>query len=1481
MSNEKDTTDTTQDMKNKISHYSQAVAREMASSKQALGSFMSKPRVWLEYGYSMARVWVELILRGSNKVIAREMEGSGLIVRSKRTPSPKQADSQSGVSGLRVLRYVLVVLMMAWMGQAMGEKKDFYYFIVNKSGKIATYAKASQEPTTTANDNAIPPEIKSVNATSWRFYNGDQLTFSGTITLPTSNGVIDCSLWGDVTLKPTAEEMSTLEGCESTVTATYPNYIFVFCDYNEGSVPDLENGYYYTMQFHGNNTYSYVFYDGTTVKNTSTTQVNDTEDEKYLWCFKASIVNGEVDPYDIKIYNAEAGTGATDYFVAVNPAMATGPEATSLVPKGETNPKVSAYYVISGHSNYPGEYNILGNPAYNGKLYYNLWAKYQDDGASDKTVCGLTNNTRWQWWPSAGGGNRKQYSSIILTRITYTYKIVDASGNTIVQATTDDNTLDVPDVIKSPLATYRYYSDAACRDEDEITGPTAGATTTIYVSYTTSNSLDVNGGTDYYVTTAGNYLYASADGIIGIEDPITSNADTRKWKITGNDAYQLTLQNVGNSNYINYILPSSENVTLSGMGSKFFLHQGTSGKYELVAVTNNDFTTTDYYTLGVDNGTLQLYSKTDHPFSDDEVQTSFCKDVASITVNPTAVSLTYTGGDQTLVTAGTALNGTMQYRLGNTGDYSNDIPTAKNAGSYEVYYKAIANSGYVDAIPSSPVTVVISKAPLTVTANNHTITYGDAPTGNGVSYTGFVTGDDESQISGTLGYSSTYTQYGDVGSTYTITPNGLTSDNYEITFAPGTLTVTQKEVGLEWGNTTLNYTGSVQVPTVTVTGLVNDDEIGVTVEGGQTDIGTGYTATATALTGEKAGNYKLPAENTTTSFSIRTPALTITANSYTIHYGDPRPNYAVTYDGFVNDDNASMLSGKLTYTCDYARGKDVGTYTITPGGLRSDIYEITFVAGTLTVNPKEVGLSWGNTTLTYTGTAQMPTATATGLVNDDEISVTVEVTGDHTDVGGYTATATALTGTKVSNYTLPTANTTSFSIVKAPLTVTANNHAITYGDAPAANGVSYTGFVNNETSSVLGGDLSYAYDYNQYDNVVRYNGNDEVVPYTITPNGVTSGNYDITFKAGTLTVNPKEVRLTWTGTSFPYDGEAHAPTVTMTEPETDLVHEDEITVDTPTLSANTGSSLEENGTAVQVGYYRATTSLTGTKAGNYKPVPAIQPFTISSLSIGDGNNPAEDIEITTTDGISVTVTDGETILDPNTHYKVEIEIQGVDHYITVTGKGNYSGSARILYVTPDFNRPTDDNTDYAAVYQASSDLAQPDGITPCIIKSVNPLAGTLTATPVDYLPKGVPVVLVAASDISGFQASAKPDNVTAITDQTKNSNLLKVSPTGGVTVAATQIYLFNAGEFVLTMPGTLPAGYFYLDNPNYHATGTTSGARYRLQMVIAPSTDINDGEWKMDDVGDDVWYTLDGRRLNGKPTRKGMYIANGKKIIIR
>ena len=43
---------------------------------------------------------------------------------------------------------------------------------------------------------------------------------------------------------------------------------------------------------------------------------------------------------------------------------------------------------------------------------------------------------------------------------------------------------------------------------------------------------------------------------------------------------------------------------------------------------------------------------------------------------------------------------------------------------------------------------------------------------------------------------------------------------------------------------------------------------------------------------------------------------------------------------------------------------------------------------------------------------------------------------------------------------------------------------------------------------------------------------------------------------------------------------------------------------------------------------------------------------------------------------------------------------------------------------------------------------------------------------------------------------------------------------------------------------------------------------------------IENGKWIIDN-GAGAWYSLDGRKLDGKPTKKGVYINNGKKVVIK
>lgn len=87
------------------------------------------------------------------------------------------------------------------------------------------------------------------------------------------------------------------------------------------------------------------------------------------------------------------------------------------------------------------------------------------------------------------------------------------------------------------------------------------------------------------------------------------------------------------------------------------------------------------------------------------------------------------------------------------------------------------------------------------------------------------------------------------------------------------------------------------------------------------------------------------------------------------------------------------------------------------------------------------------------------------------------------------------------------------TVNQAVLTVTANADSKTYDGLAysGGNGVSYSGLVNGETSAVLGGALAYG---------GSSQGATPPGRYAVTPSGLTSGNYTITFADGVLTINP-------------------------------------------------------------------------------------------------------------------------------------------------------------------------------------------------------------------------------------------------------------------------------------------------------------------------------------------------------------------------
>ena len=108
----------------------------------------------------------------------------------------------------------------------------------------------------------------------------------------------------------------------------------------------------------------------------------------------------------------------------------------------------------------------------------------------------------------------------------------------------------------------------------------------------------------------------------------------------------------------------------------------TAGTYDIVP---SGASAGDNYNISYTNGTLTISEKP----------------TATVKKDPTAKTLTYNGKPQELVTAGEAEGGTMQYALGTkdaaTGKYSASIPTATDAGTYYVWYKAVGNDDHIDS----------------------------------------------------------------------------------------------------------------------------------------------------------------------------------------------------------------------------------------------------------------------------------------------------------------------------------------------------------------------------------------------------------------------------------------------------------------------------------------------------------------------------------------------------------------------------------------------------------------------------------------------------------------------------------------------------------------------------------------------------------------------------------------------------------------
>ena len=134
-----------------------------------------------------------------------------------------------------------------------------------------------------------------------------------------------------------------------------------------------------------------------------------------------------------------------------------------------------------------------------------------------------------------------------------------------------------------------------------------------------------------------------------------------------------------------------------------------------------------------------------------------------------------------------------------------------------------------------------------------------------------------------------------------------------------------------------------------------------------------YEEYCTGLAGNDKDNYFLDRDGCVgeTVGDIQKAPLTVKADDVRIKFGEDAPAFSVHYgdnegNNLVNNENENVLGGTLDFECDYTTGNAIGDYAITPYGLTSDNYDITFVPGTLTVVPADLQIFAANSTNLWT-----------------------------------------------------------------------------------------------------------------------------------------------------------------------------------------------------------------------------------------------------------------------------------------------------------------------------------------------------------------------------------------------------------------------------------------------------------------------------------------------------------------------------------
>lgn len=548
--------------------------------------------------------------------------------------------------------------------------------------------------------------------------------------------------------------------------------------------------------------------------------------------------------------------------------------------------------------------------------------------------------------------------------------------------------------------------------------------------------------------------------------------------------------------------------------------------------------------------------------------------------------------------------------------------------------------------------ITVNKKPITVTAENMTVTYGDTWLGLGYTYPdGALVGSDRLNIKPETTATST-SPVGTYDITLTETEGG--NPNYAVTMNPGTLTITKALLTIESATVkSKEYDGNktATVTAVEFSGLKNNETLtssDYTATGEFKDANAGenkdVTVTVTLNTTSTAANYELKSNTLDAKGTIekRTTKVKFTEIKDATYTGKPyaRENYT------VNSENAIFKFFKAdgnTLGEEISAPTDVGEYYIEAIVEETVNEKLSADSAKFAITQKDLsteGITVDNIPdQTYTGEQLTPAVTikynGMTLTADKDYTVAYE---NCTNVGVATAKITGK-----GNYEGTTTKT--FNITAKPVTnaqVTFSTETLTYnGEAqhPAAITVK------------IGDTVIPSADY-----TVSYPAEANAGEHTATVSFI--GNYSGT-ATGTFPIAPKPVGLTWKGSTFFYDKTEKTVTATATGVETD----------------DTVNVTVKGGTQTAIGTYIATATALDNTNYTLPETGLTHPFEIK--------NAIASISVTSPATVSATV-DGLTIKLVGTMSEgttPTLKINGVE-MTPVNGKITVSG---IEYTVDDSN----------------------------------------------------------------------------------------------------------------------------------------------------------------------------------------------------